>query len=257
MKNKQFNELAVCGFEAVKSLGRHNPHLITRFYYSENRKTDFSLLCKELAERKRPYNMVEQVDLEKLSGSTHHEGVVAMISKPLIHDVTFPLLQNLVHEKKSILILDRISNANNFGAIVRSCAFFGLKTIIISTDDAQSSITTATYRIAKGGMDFLKIYKAESINRLLSDLQGFFVRIGTDVHTSNSLHNLHETITAGDFTDLPYAIILGNEERGISETVKNACDVLVKIPGHQIDESGIESLNVAQAASILLYELYK
>ncbi len=256
MKNKQFNELAVCGFESVKSLGKYNSHLITRFFYSENRKGDFSSLCKELAENKKPYNMVEQKDLEKLSGSTHHEGVVAMISKPQIKDVSFPLLQTLAKENKNILVLDRISNANNFGAIVRSCAFFGLKTIIISNDDAQSSITTATYRIAKGGMDFVTIYKAESINRLLGDLKGSFVSIGTDVRTEHSLENLQANLKQKSLSELPRALVLGNEEHGISELVKKSCDVLVKIPGANNTGEGIESLNVAQATSVLLYALH-
>ncbi len=255
MKNKQFNELAVCGLEAVKSLGKHNAHFITRFYFAENRKNDFSLLCKELATSKKPYNMVNSIDLEKLSGSTHHEGVVAMIAKPVIKDVTFPLIQTLTQEKQTILILDRISNANNFGAIVRSAAFFGLKTIIISTDDAQSSLTTSTYRIAKGGMDFVTIYKAESINRLLGDLKGKFVSIGTDVRTENTLQNLNDVLKKKPFESLPCALVLGNEEHGISEAVKKSCDVLVKIPGAARKGEGIESLNVAQAASVLLYEL--
>ncbi len=255
MKNKQFNELAVCGKEAVISLGKYNPHLITRFYFTEARRNDFSSLCKELAENKKPYNLVENIDLEKLSGSTHHEGVVAMISKPIIKDISFPLVQKIAQENEAILVLDRISNANNFGAIVRSCAFFGLKNIIIATDDAQSSITTSTYRIAKGGMDFVRIYKAESINRLLGDLKGKFVSIGTDVRTENTLQNLKKVLKQKSYETLPCALVLGNEEHGISEVVKKSCDILVKIPGIASKGEGIESLNVAQAASVLLYEL--
>ncbi len=257
MKNKQFNELAVCGLEAVKSVGKHNTHLITRLYFIEARKNEFSSLCKELAESKKPYNMVDSIDLEKLSGSTHHEGVVAMISKPVIKDITFPLIQTFSQEKQTVLILDRISNANNFGAIVRSAAFFGIKTIIISSDDAQSSITTSTYRIAKGGMDFVTIYKAESINRLLGDLRGKLVSIGTDVRTEHTLQNLNVILKEKSLDTLSCALVLGNEEHGISDAVKKACDVLVKIPGSASKGEGIESLNVAQAASVLLYELTK
>ncbi len=255
MKNKQFNELAVCGLESVLSLARHNPQQITRFYFTEQRKGNFSSLCKYLSEQKKPYNMVDSIDLEKLSGSTHHEGAVAMISKPIIKDVTFPLIEKLSQEKNTLLVLDRISNANNLGAIVRSAAFFGIKTIVISSDDAQSSVTTSTYRIAKGGMDFVRMYKAESINRLLGDLKGVFVSVGTDVRTDNVLQNVHNVLKKKEFDSLPCAIILGNEEHGISEAVKKSCDVLVKIPGTAGE--GIESLNVAQAASVILYEITK
>ncbi len=254
MKNKQFNELAVCGFEAVRSLAIHNAHLITRLYYTENKKAFFSPLCKELAQNKKPYNLVEPRELEKLCGSTHHEGVVAMISRLELRELSFPLLQEIAKEGKTILLLDRISNANNLGAIVRSCAFFGIKTIILSNDDAQSSVTTSTYRIAKGGMDLVTIYKTESVNRLLSDIKGLFVSVGTDVRTEHTLQGLQLVLKDKGLEKLPSAVVLGNEEKGMSDLVKKSCDVLVRIPS--IGE-GIESLNVAQAASVLLYELTK
>ncbi len=252
MKNKQFNELAVCGLEAVKSLSKHNAHLITRLYFTENRKGQFSNLCKELAQNKKPYNLVENFDLEKLCGSLHHEGIVAMISRPALKDISFPILQKIAEDKKHILILDRVSNANNLGAIVRSCAFFGIKTIVISNDDAQSSVTTSTYRIAKGGMDLVSIYTTESINRFLSDIKGLFASVGTDVRTEHALQNLTKVLENKGLEKLPCAVVLGNEEKGISDLVKNSCDVLVRIPS--IAE-GLESLNVAQAASIMLYEI--
>ncbi len=257
MKNKQFNELAVCGLESVRSISRRNSHLITRLYFTESRRSEFYTLCKELAECKKPYNVVENYELEKLCGSTHHEGVVAMIVKPIVKEVTFPLIQNLAHEKKHLLILDRISNANNLGAIVRSAAFFGFNTIILSSDDAQSTITTATYRIAKGGMDFVNIYKTESINRLLSDLKGKFASIGTDVRTEHTIQNFKSTLKKKQLDDLPCVLVLGNEEHGLNEVIKKACDVLVKIPGNLHTDEGIESLNVAQASSVLMYEISK
>ncbi len=254
MKNKQFNELAVCGFEAVQSLAKHNAHLITRLYFAEHRKGVFSNLCKELAQNKKPYNLVESRELEKLCGSTHHEGVVAMINRLELKELNFPTLQAIAKESKHILILDRISNANNLGAIVRSCAFFGIKTIILSSDDAQSSVTTSTYRIAKGGMDLVNFYKTESINRLLSDVKGLFVSVGTDVRTTHTLQGLQSILKDRGLENLPCAVVLGNEEAGISDMVKKSCDVLVRIPS--IDE-GLESLNVAQATSVILYELTK
>ncbi len=79
MKNDIRNELAVCGFEAVKALAKNNPQKITRFYYTRDRMMDFKDLFKSLAERKVPYNNIPEGELEKLSGTPHHQGVVAMI----------------------------------------------------------------------------------------------------------------------------------------------------------------------------------
>lgn len=254
MKNKKNNELAVCGLEAVESLGKLNPELITRLYFTENRVSQLGALCKKLAQNKKPYNMVKSIDeLEKLCGSVHHDGVVAMINKPELKEVSFPILQKCANDKKPILILDRVSNANNFGAIIRSSAFFGVKTIIISKETAQSAITTSTYRVAKGGLDVVTVYTTDSIVRLLGDLQSTFVTIGTDVRTENTLQNLKTTLESKKLNEKPVAIVLGNEEHGLDERIKNACKMLVKIEG----TGEIESLNVAQATSILLYEACK
>ncbi len=254
MKNKRNNELAVCGLEAVESLGKLNPELITRLYFAENRVSQLGALCKKLAQNKKPYNIVKSIDeLERLCGSVHHEGVVAMISRPDLKEVSFPMLQKCAEDKKPILILDRVSNANNFGAIIRSSAFFGVKTIIISKEEAQSAITTSTYRVAKGGLDVVTVYTVDSIVRLLSDLQSTFVTIGTDVRTETTLQNLKNTLESKKLTEKPIAIVLGNEEHGLDDRIKSACQMLVNIAG----TGDIESLNVAQATSILLYEVCK
>ncbi len=254
MKNKKNNELAVCGFEAVDSLVKNNIESIMRLYFTENRVSALGAICKKLAKDKKPYNMVKSSDeLEKLCGSLHHEGVVAMIASPELREISYPILQKCSQEKKPILILDRVSNANNFGAIIRSCAFFGVKTIIISKEVAQSAITTSTYRVAKGGLDVVNVYTTDSIVRLLGDLKSSFITIGTDVRTSTTLQNLKSTLAENNETEKSIAIVVGNEEHGLDERIKTACQMLVKIEG----SGEIESLNVAQATSILLYEVCK
>ena len=254
MKNKKNNELAVCGFEAVESLGKNNPELITRLYFAENRVSSLGALCKRLAKDKKPYNMVQSSDeLERLCGSLHHEGVVAMISRPELKEISYPVIQKCTQEKSPILILDRVSNANNFGAIIRSCAFFGVKNIVISKEVAQSAITTATYRVAKGGLDAVTVFTTDSIVRLLSDLDANFVTIGTDVRTNTTLQELEATLAQRKLSEKPIVIVIGNEEYGLDERIKNACQMLVKIKG----TGEIESLNVAQATGILLYEVTK
>lgn len=172
MKNKKNKELAVCGFAAVKALGKVHPENIRRFYYSEENSKKFGELCRFLAQNKVPYNMVENKDLERLCGSVHHQGAVAMIDEKLPEPLTASTVAGWIELGESVLLLDRVGNANNLGAIARSAAFFGIKNIILPINDAQSSITTSTYRIAQGGMEYVKMYSVRSVIRLLQDLQG-------------------------------------------------------------------------------------
>lgn len=253
MKNKYTEELAVCGFEAVKALVNNNKQSIKRFYYSKDRTMAFKDLFKYLAENKIPYNNIPNGELEKLSGTVHHQGVVAMIKQPEIPHLTTEITDEWLHKGQSAILLDRVGNANNLGAIVRSAAFFGIKNIVIPLNEAQSSITTSSYRVAQGGMEYVKIYSIRSIEKLLTAMKGKMIRIGTDVRATTTVDKIPELASKK-----PALIVLGNEEHGISNEVRSNCDELVIIPASCDTETGkIESLNVAQAAAIVLYECRK
>lgn len=254
MKNTQNNELAVCGLATVKKLEKNNPEKIRRLYFTKEVAPFFGGLCKKLAQQRGIYNMVDSVDLEKLSGTVHHQGVVAMIFMPEIQPLDSDITDLWIENNENALVLDRIGNANNFGAIVRSAAFFGVQNIVIPNDESQSSVTTSSYRIAEGGMEFVRIYSVNSIARLLEVMRGKMLRVGTDLRARKSIA---EVASSRD-THKPFIIVLGNEENGISEDVRKNCDELVIVPFAGMKKGAkkpcIDSLNVAQAASVLMYE---
>lgn len=256
MKNKQKNELAVCGFATVKKLEKNHPEKITRLYFTEEVAPKFGGLCKKLAKNHGIYNQKPAVELEKLCGSVHHQGVVAMIEAPKIEQLDSDITDSWVENHENAVLLDRIGNANNFGAIIRSAAFFGIKNIVIPMDEAQTSITTSSYRVAEGGMEYVNIYYVNSTARLLEALKGKMIRVGTDLQATKKASDLGKMVSGKK----PVLIVLGNEEHGISEIVKKNCDELVIIPWDGMEEnydSAVDSLNVAQASSILFYEMMK
>ena len=255
MRNTEKNELAVCGFAAVKTLEKINWKRIKRLYFSAERASLFGGLCKKMAAEKKPYNQVKDIsELEKLCGSVHHQGVVAMIEPPEIYPLTTDVAAEWVKTGESAVILDRVGNANNRGAIIRRAAFFGIKNIVIPLDEAQSSITTSSYRVAEGGMEFVNVYSIKSIPRLLDDMKGKMVRIGTSLEAKNTVYGLKKLCGTK-----PALIVLGNEEHGISREVSNCCDHLVIIPFAQMNAGAelpkVDSLNVAQASAVIMYEL--
>lgn len=258
MKNKQKKELAVCGFAAVKKLEKNHPEKITRLYFTEEKAPLFGGLCKKLAKNHGIYNIKPAAELEKLCGTVHHQGVVAMIEAPEIEPLDSNITDSWVDNCENAVLMDRIGNAANFGAIVRSASFFGIKNIIIPLDEAQSTITTSSYRVAEGGMEYVNIYSVRSTARLLEALKGKMVRVGTDLSAKKSVGELKSISNNGK---KPVLIILGNEEEGISEIVRKNCDELVIIPwagmNNGQEKSVIDSLNVAQASSIIFYELSK
>lgn len=255
MKNTKRNELAVCGFATVKKLEKNHPEKIKRLYFTEEVAPKFGGLCKKLAKNHGIYNQKPAEDLEKLCGSVHHQGVVAMIESPKIQQLDSSITDSWIKNGENAVFLDRIGNANNFGAIIRSAAFFGWKNIVITKDEANSSVTTSSYRVAEGGMEYVNIYYIESELSFLKALKGKMIKIGTSLEAKKSVSELKQICS----NKKPILIILGNEENGISDIVKSNCDELVIIPWADMkngkNESNVDSLNVAQAASILFYEL--
>jgi TrmH RNA methyltransferase len=155
-----------------------------------------------------------------------------------------------MRNKEKLVFLDLVGNSNNFGAIIRSAAFFGIRHIIIPEDEKQASIATSTYRVAQGGMEFVSLYFVKSPEFFFKDIEGKILKIGTDLEAEKSISEIKKISSQSNKSIL---IILGNEQDGISQKTKNLCDILIKIPG----ANTVQSLNVAQAASIIFWELTK
>ena len=106
-------------------------------------------------------------------------------------------------------------------------------------------------------MEFVNIYSVKSSERLLEALDKKVLRVGTALDAKKPVSFLREV--SGGSAKKPVLVVLGNEEHGISDTIKKNCDELVIIPWggmtQGVKESVIDSLNVAQAASIIFYEM--
>lgn len=249
MKNKQKRELAVCGFQAVKAVERCRPEAIRRLYFSSDRSRQFGELARFLALRGLPYNIASQEELERLSGSVHHQGVVAMTEERLPTPLTAEKAHSWVQRKERIVLLDCVGNANNLGSIVRSAAFFGIRHIILPLEEGQTGLTTSAYRTAQGGMEYVDFFSLHSAVRFLRDMDGKMLRLGADVHEGEDAGRLGSLCA-----DRASVIILGNEEKGIKKDILAHCDKRIRITPAGNASPPIESLNVAQAASILFYE---
>lgn len=239
-----YRQLAVCGFAAVKALEKYHIEKINKLYFDSSRQKAFGALCSYMAKAKRPYNIVETTELEKLSESVHNQGVVAFIDIPNIPPLTRQIVDIWARQKQQSIVLDGVGNANNVGAIIRSAAFFGIQNVILQHEEAKPLITTSSYRVAQGGMEVVNLYTVKSIPTFLHDIKNRIFSIGTALDSTMDAKKLPELLH-----DKGFVLVLGNEEYGISHEVALACDCNVIIKGM----SQMQSLNVAQAASVLFY----
>jgi TrmH RNA methyltransferase len=177
-----------------------------------------------------------------------HGGVVALVQpKPVpVLDPTQAeaKAEQWARERKLLLLLDGIGNPHNLGAIVRTAAFFGVPRIVLSDHPAQALPSDASYRVAEGGLEFVELYRAPRFAQLLARLRKNHRVVAASADGGQPLVALPKS-------DKPFALILGNEQRGLTRTTLEACDAIVTIPG----AGQVQSLNVAASAAILIHAL--
>ncbi len=143
------------------------------------------------------------------------------------------------------LVLDQIQDPRNFGAIIRSAAFFGVKFVVYGTD-RQADITSLVLKTSAGGAFSIALIPAVNINRALQQLKeaGAWI-VGTALgENSNNLKDLPK--------DRAWVAVLGNEEKGLRNEVLKNCDYVAQIPG---GKGTVDSLNVSVAAGVLIHSL--
>ena len=251
MRNTQRGELAVCGLESVRALAAVRPDAIRRFFYSEDRSREFGKLCQRLAELRRPYRLVGPDELERLSGTAHHQGVVAMMGDQAPKAVDDGLVTAWARSGARIVVLDRVGDDHNLGSIARSAAFFGWTGLVLGRDDGAARLTTSAYRVARGALEYLPVYADDSASRLVARIAVAVARGAPAMPTIGADHRGAKTIRGYGGLGGAVALVLGNEEKGLSPAVRSACSELVRIDG----SGSVESLNVSQAAAVFLYEL--
>ncbi|MDF0719764.1 23S rRNA (guanosine(2251)-2'-O)-methyltransferase RlmB [Kaistella sp. PBT33-4] len=185
------------------------------------------------------------VPVEKLNRFTrkNHQGVVAFIS-----DVPFETIQDvlpqLFEDGKTpfLLILDRLTDVRNFGAICRTAECTGVDAIILPEKGA-APINSDAIKTSAGAIYNIKICKEKNLAHTVDFLQQSGVMVYAATEKASKL------VYDADFS-VPCAVVMGNEETGISKEVLHHSDEKIKLP----IEGKTQSLNVSVACGAILYE---
>ena len=185
------------------------------------------------------------VPIEKLNRFTrkNHQGVVAFISDVPFYKIEEVLPQIFENGKTPfLLILDRLTDVRNFGAICRTAECVGIDAVIIPEKGA-SPINSDAIKTSAGAIYNIKICKENNLAHVVDYLQQSGVQVFAATEKAQKL--IYEV----QFTD-PCAIVMGNEETGISKEVLHHSDEKIKLP----IEGKTQSLNVSVACGAILYE---
>lgn len=191
---------------------------------------------------------VQDVPIEKLNKITGkaHQGIIAFLS--LVDytdaDTIVPFLfEN--GENPLIVILDRVTDVRNFGAICRSAVCAGAQAIIVPSKGA-AQINEDAVKSSAGAIHQIMIARAHNLKDTIKLLKDSGVQIVGI--TEKAEGNYYAT----DFS-VPTAIVMGSEEDGISPEYLKLCDTVTKIPMN----GNLDSLNVSVATGIMLFEVVR
>lgn len=235
----------VSGLPSVLELFEAGPERVERLYFEAEMRPHVQEHCAYLGRRHKVYRQIKDDEMRRVSGTAMHGGIVALARPRPIRDLDLAEARSWAAAGAPLLILDGIGNPQNIGAIARTAAFFGVPRIVLSGHPGQSGLSDAAYRIAKGGLERIDIYRAQRLPEVLRALAEHYEVVGTALGGSRQLGEIGQG-------ERPVALVLGNEEDGLSPATLSACSSVVTLQG----AGRVQSLNVGAAAAILVHALF-
>jgi RNA methyltransferase, TrmH family len=246
-RHKGAGEETYHGLRACEAIFARRPAEIVRVYLTQARKPRLAKLLAWCAEHRKGFQVVEEENLRRITGSTHHEGV-AMLAKAIRHQS----LEDLVTQAEAprvttgpILYLDGVENPHNLGSILRTAAHFGV-TAIAGRAGELPPLSPAAVRVAEGAAETVPVCDladpAAALRRLAA--AGYAV-----VAASSHRGDPPQSAPLGGRC----VLVLGSEGKGVSPAIDRVATAHVCIPG----TGAVESLNVSVAAGVLLAEAWR
>jgi len=225
LKNKKYrdseNKFLIETFNLVEEAEKEN--LLLEVFLLEGEVLPFSVSCSINYVTEEVMNKIKSINTSKVIGVCEKK-------------------ENFSSLGEKILLLDGVQDPGNLGTIIRSSVAFGVDTIVLSLDSCDL-YNDKVIRASEGAIFKINVIR-EDLKSIISEIKDLGIDIyGTDV--SNG-------IDVSSVSSLKYAVVMGNEGRGISEEIKSLIDKKIYIKTKEV-----ESLNVGVATSIILYELSK
>lgn len=233
--------MRIAGRNPVLERIRANPKSVVKIYLQEGLKEQ-SVFARKAKQWGIPLIIVPRTKMVKISRGINTQGVMADVEDFAYADYD-DVLDQARKKHRTIIFLDGVTDPQNLGAIIRTAGCLGKFAIVLPTHDSVK-VTQAVLRIASGGENYLPICQVKNINKALVKARelGFTVA-GTVVEGGEDLGQCR--------LSFPLCVVMGSEQKGVRDVIQKNLDLRVTIPMsiHTL------SLNVAQATTILCYEI--
>ncbi len=236
----------IYGRNAIQEVIKSTPERINKILISSTVKKDKKIneIINQAKQEGILFQFVPTQKLDTLTENKPHQGIVASIS-PIVYADLDDFLNGLNKENALVVILDGVEDPHNLGSIIRTAVCAGADGIIIPSR-RSATVNATVQKASAGAVNLIPIIKVNNIVNAIEKLKekSFWI-FGADAHGEQNYYGVDYSGNC--------AIVLGGENCGISKLVGCKCDYLVKIPML----SDFNSLNVANAGSIIIYEVIK
>jgi 23S rRNA (guanosine2251-2'-O)-methyltransferase len=205
----------------------------------------FQQLFKIIREKEIPFQMVPAEKLNNITKS-NHQGIIAQIA-----EIEYQKIDHLlpgIYEKGEtplLVILDKITDIRNLGAIARSAEVAGAQAIIIG-EKSSAPVNADAIKTSAGALTRIPVCKEKDLMETIAFLKESGIRVMAC--TEKSEKSIYSAALDG-----PIAIIMGSEEKGISKSNLMMATEKISIP----QKGKIGSLNVSVATGIVLFEIIR
>ena len=202
----------------------------------------FSRIVQRLQDNNIDVRVVDNAYLDSISVRGSHQGIAAEIAPYEYSDIEDILAQAKDKENSLIVLLDHVTDDGNFGAIVRSAEIVGADGVVIP-NARSAKVSAGSASTSVGAVFKMNIAQVANLASVIDKCkeEGFWV-FGSSEHAEQVVWNANMRGKV--------VLVMGSEGDGISHRILEKCDVLTKLP----QRGEIESLNVAQAATVMCFE---
>lgn len=241
----RYNELTFQGRNAVLEAFRSGKTIDKLFILDGCQDGPIKSIVREAKKTDAIINYVDKERLDRLAGTGHHQGVVAIgaaYEYAEVEDILSAAKEK--GEDPFIFILDEIEDPHNLGAIIRTANLAGAHGVIIPKRRAVG-LTATVAKTSAGAINYTPVAKVTNISQTIEELkkQGLWF-VCADMG-GETMYNLN--------LKGPIGLVIGNEGNGVSRLVKDKCDFIASIPM----KGDIDSLNASVAAGVLAYEIVR
>ncbi|MFA5010966.1 MAG: 23S rRNA (guanosine(2251)-2'-O)-methyltransferase RlmB [Ignavibacteria bacterium] len=244
--------MIIIGKNPILEMLRSNPKDLTKIIFMKNMKPEPRMKEILMLAKDNGVSIVSlhKFDFEKYFQRKDKKEGISQGMIGFMKDYEYTPLKELLRRIEKVvnpllIILDEITDPHNFGAIIRSAVCLGADGIIIPRHNS-AEVNHTVIKTSSGAVNYIPIAMETNLNNVIKILkQNAFTIVGTDIHA--------EMTTFEAKLNKAVCLIVGSEGKGIRVSLKNNCDVQIRIPM----AGGFNSLNASVSTAIFMYEIFR